>query len=51
MGDCCAGNNPLFDGEAPPLPVIQLQVNKHRVRGLVDSGCTKTIVHSNLLSD
>ena len=51
MGDCCAGNNPLFDGEAPPLPVIQLQVNKHRVRGLVDSGCTKTIVHSKLVTD
>ena len=49
MGDCCASNDPLSNVKAHSLPIIYLKVNDCSVRGLIDSGCTRTIVHSRLV--
>lgn len=50
-GSCCAGSYPLGKLKALPcsLPVIQVIVGGRKVRALVDTGCSTTVVASHLV--
>ena len=48
-GDCCASSHPVIYGRSGRLPAIDVMINGKAAIALVDSGCTSTMVRSNMV--